>query len=69
MHAAPGVIEPALFDFTLEEILQTKRPCYIAKVLEKYFECYLEIIKKDTDTLFIKLYHSERYQRTDARTN
>lgn len=53
MHAAPGVIEPALFGFKLEEILQLERPRYIAKVLEKYFECYLKIVKQDTTTLFI----------------
>lgn len=53
MHAAPGVIQPALFGFTLEEILKVKRPVYIAKVLEKYFEKYIEIIEKDKNTLFI----------------
>lgn len=53
MHAAPGVIQPVLFGFTLEEVLKVERPVYIAKVLEKYFEQYLEIIEKDKNTLFI----------------
>jgi Sulfotransferase domain len=53
MHAAPGVIQPELLGFTLEEILPLERPVYVAKVLEKYFEHYLEIITKDTNTLFI----------------
>lgn len=53
MHAAPGVIQPALFGFTLEETLIIKRPIYVAKVLEKYFERYLEIIEKDKNTLFV----------------
>ncbi len=34
MHAAPGVIQPAIFGFTLEEILAVERPVYVAKVLE-----------------------------------
>ncbi len=53
MHAAPGVIQPDLFGFTLEEILQVERPVYVAKVLEKYFEQYLEIIENDKNTLFV----------------
>ena len=53
MHAAPGVIQPALFGFTLEEILKVERPVYVAKVLEKYFEKYIEIVEKDKNTLFI----------------
>lgn len=53
MHAAPGVIQPALFGFTLEEILNIEHPVYIAKVLEKYFERYLEIIENDENALFI----------------
>lgn len=53
MHAAPGVIQPALFGFTLEETLQVERPVYVAKVLEKYFERYLEIIENDKNTIFV----------------
>ena len=53
MHAAPGVIQPELFGFTLEEILQVERPVYVAKVLEKYFERYVEIIETDKNVLFV----------------
>jgi hypothetical protein len=53
MHAAPGVIQPELFGFTLTEVLALERPVYIAKVLEKYFECYLKIFQKDKNVLFI----------------
>ncbi len=53
MHASPGVIQPEVFGFTLEEVLQVERPVYIAKVLEKYFERYLEITEKDINALFV----------------
>jgi hypothetical protein len=53
MHAVPGVIQPELFGFRLEEILQIERPVYVAKVLEKYFERYLEIVEKDMNSLFV----------------
>ena len=53
MHAAPGVIQPEIFGFTLEEVLALQRPVYIAKVLEKYFEQYLQIIENDKNALFI----------------
>jgi hypothetical protein len=53
MHAAPGVIQPEVFGFTLKEILQIERPVYVAKVLEKYFERYLEIVEKDKNSLFV----------------
>lgn len=53
MHAAPGVIQPEIFGFILEEILTIERPVYVAKVLEKYFEQYLQIIENDKNALFI----------------
>jgi hypothetical protein len=53
MHAAPGVIQPEIFGFTLQEVLSFERPEYIAKVLEKYFEKYLEIIEIDKNSLFV----------------
>lgn len=53
MHAAPGVIQPALFGFELMEILNLTRPVYVAKVLEKYFEIYLKIKDIDQNTLFL----------------
>lgn len=53
MHAAPGVIQPELFGFSLAEILTLERPVYVAKILEKYLERYLKIIEEDKNTLFI----------------
>ena len=53
MHAAPGVIEPALFGWTLEEILPLQRAVYVAKVLEKYLENYLKILDEDKNSLFL----------------
>lgn len=53
MHTAPGVIQPSLFGFELEEILTWERPKYIAKVLEKYFEKLIEIKGNDNNTLFL----------------
>lgn len=53
MHGVQGLIQPELFGLTLDEILNIQRPVYIAKVLEKYFERYLEIIDKDENALFI----------------
>ncbi|TAF75348.1 MAG: sulfotransferase family protein [Bacteroidetes bacterium] len=52
MHAAPGVIQPALFGFDLFEILKLSRPEYIAKVLEVYFEKFIEIQKTDKNAHF-----------------
>jgi hypothetical protein len=53
MHAAPGVIQPAIFGFEFSEIITLERPIYVAKVLEKYFERYLEIVEKDKNTIFV----------------
>lgn len=53
MHAAPGVIQPAIFGFEFSEIITLERPVYVAKVLEKYFERYLEIVEKDKNTIFV----------------
>ncbi|MES2521029.1 MAG: sulfotransferase family protein [Bacteroidota bacterium] len=53
MHAAPGVIQPELFGLTLTESLSVAKPVYVSKVLEKYFDKYLEIIQKDKNALFV----------------
>jgi hypothetical protein len=53
MHAAPGVIQPEIFGFTLDEVLAVERPVYVAKVLEKYFEQYLQIFENDKNALFV----------------
>jgi len=59
MYAAPCAIQLQLFEFILEEILAVECPVYVAKVLEKYFERYLEIIEKGNNTLFIN--YAERF--------
>jgi hypothetical protein len=53
MHAYPGVIQPEIFGLTLEEILAVERPVYVAKVLEKYFDQYLQIVENDKNAIFI----------------
>jgi hypothetical protein len=53
MHAAAGVIQPALFGFELNDVLLLQREVYISKVLEKYFEIYLKIIGNDEKSIFV----------------
>jgi len=53
MHAARGVIQPVLFGFELNDVLFLDPEVYISKVLEKYFESFLEIIETDKNTLFV----------------
>lgn len=53
MHAARGVIQPALFGYELNEVLFLDPEVYISKVLEKYFESFLKIIEIDKNTLFV----------------
>lgn len=53
MHAAPGVIQPALFGFELNDVLFLEREVYVSKVLEKYFENYLKIIEADKKSIFV----------------
>jgi hypothetical protein len=53
MHVAPGVIQPALFGFELNDILFLEKEVYISKVLEKYFENYLKIIGTDKKSIFV----------------
>ena len=53
MHAAPGVIQPALFGYELNDVLFLGREVYISKVLEKYFENYLRIIGTDEKSIFV----------------
>jgi hypothetical protein len=47
MQAVPTVIEPEIFGFTSEDLTANNLDAYLAKVLERYFEKYLEIIKMD----------------------
>jgi len=47
MHAIPRVIEPGLFGFNEDELLQMNLDEYIGTVLEKYFHAFLNIVEKD----------------------
>lgn len=53
MHASPGIIQPALFGFELNDVLLLQREVYISKVLEKYFENYLRIVGNDKNSIFV----------------
>jgi hypothetical protein len=47
IQAVPGLIEPEVFGFDRSEILVNNLDAYMAKVLERYFEAYLEITEND----------------------
>jgi hypothetical protein len=47
MHAIPGLIEPALLGFDENEVQHMNQDEYIGKVLEKYFQAFLQILEKD----------------------
>ncbi|MEO8885528.1 MAG: sulfotransferase [Mucilaginibacter sp.] len=46
-QAVPGLINPALFGFDAAVIRQLSLDEYMAKVLERYYTCFLDIIKTD----------------------
>lgn len=48
MHAVPGVIEPALFGFEPEWGPHVGLDQYLAKVLERYLETFIEITLQDS---------------------
>jgi hypothetical protein len=47
MQIVPGFIQPEIFGFDAEAVLNMQKETYFGKVLEKYFESYLEILRKD----------------------
>lgn len=53
IQAVPGIIEPELFGFDRNEIMNLGLDEYMAKVLEKYFEFFIEIAEKDPLSLLI----------------
>lgn len=57
MHAIPGVIEPALLGFNENEVQQMKLDEYIGRVLEKYFQAFLQI--QEEDALAFAINYSE----------
>jgi len=47
IQAVPGLIEPEVFGFDRGEVIVNNLDAYMAKVLERYFEAYLEIAEND----------------------
>jgi len=47
MHAVPGLIEPAIFGFHAKDIHSLNLDSYLARVLERYFEVYLDVASED----------------------
>jgi hypothetical protein len=53
MQAVPGLIEAELFGLDSEEVVQIPQREYIAKMIERYFEMYLEIMESDQLNIFL----------------
>jgi hypothetical protein len=47
MQAVPGVVEPEIFGFDINEITKIGLDEYMAKVLEGYFQQFIDILKSD----------------------
>lgn len=47
MQAVPGLIEPEIFGFDQNEIIQLGLDEYMAKVIETYLAAFIEILQKD----------------------
>lgn len=54
MHAVPGVVEPEIFGFDIESMLQLSLDEYLAHVLEGYFQKMIDIVKTDSKTTAIE---------------
>lgn len=53
MHAVPGLIEPAVFGFDLEETHAVGLDGYLARVLERYFSMYLDVVSEDSRAVLL----------------
>lgn len=53
MQAVPGVIDPAIFGFELDDILKLNLDEYMARVLETYLQQFIEIIQTDNNCIAI----------------
>jgi hypothetical protein len=53
MHAVPGVIEPAIFGFSNQQINPHDLDYYMTKVLEGYFNKMIEIVQADKQILLV----------------
>lgn len=54
MHAVPSVVEPEIFGFDIESMLQLSLDEYLAHVLEGYFQKMIDIVKTDSKTTAIE---------------
>jgi hypothetical protein len=57
MHAVPGLIEPALFGLSENEVQQMNLDEYMGRVLEKYLHEFINIL--DEDSLAIPVNYNE----------
>lgn len=53
MQAVPGIIEPEIFGFDKDDILQIPLDEYMAMVLERYYQSFLEIAKDDKLSILV----------------
>ncbi len=53
MQSVQGVLEPEIFGFDKNEIMQSGLDEYMAKVIETYLTAFIEIIKTDKLALFV----------------
>lgn len=53
MHAVQGVVEPNVFGFNAEAIMEKGLDEYLALVLETYFSAFLDIIQTDERVLLL----------------
>ncbi len=53
MHAVPGLIEPALFGWRAEGIVELSAANYLARVLEYYYDRFLQIAQTDAGSLLV----------------
>jgi len=52
-QSVPGLIDPAFFGFDADTITHLSIDEYMAKVLERYYECFLDIINTDDNAYLI----------------
>jgi len=57
MQAVPGLIEPEIFGFDKNDILQLSLDEYMARVIESYLQAFVEIVK--TDKLALPVNYNE----------
>lgn len=53
MQAVPGVVEPSVFGFDTAQVLSMNFDEYMAKVLEGYFEKFIQLATTDAQTLLL----------------